>query len=271
MLDTMYSDHALPFNFGSCVGRSRNHRNSISGTTGSLFNLSQPKSNVTPPKSGTGASTSQSSSRAKGDRYYFSSRRSRGTVLSFRSSLFHGAGPDSPVAAKRYRESRTFVSPGGSRSKQMGFRNSISSPNSLGRGMDVSPANSTPEVSYVRSRYSATRFRESSTYVTPGKQFCFRKSIFENNNLTPEESHVRSRNHFIPDAAKRCRESRIYVSSGGTRIKRMGFRKSIFENDISPQHSVRPGTDVSPANSTPEVPCVCSRCDEFSNIVISVL
>ena len=162
-----------------------------------------------------------SSSRAQGDIYSFSPRGSRGTVLSFRSSLFHGAGPDSPVAAKRYRESRTFVSPGGSRSKPMGFRNSISSPNLLGRGMDVSPANSTPEVSYVRSRYSATRFRESSTYVTPGKQLC--------------------------------------------------FRKSIFENDISPQHSVRPGTDVSPANSTPEVPRVCSRCDEFSNIVISVL
>ena len=266
------SRSAHVFHFGSCDGRSRNHRNSISGTTGSsLFNLSRPKSNVTPPKSGTGASTSQSSSRAQGDRYSYSSRRSRGTVLSFRSSLFHGAGPDSPVAAKRYRESRTFVSPGGSRSKPMGLRNSISSPHLLGRGMDVSPANSTPEVSYVRSRYSATRFRESSTYVTPGKQLCFRKSIFENNNLTPEESHVRSRNQFIPDAAKRCRESRIYVSPGGTRSKRMGFRKSIFENDISPQHSVRPGTDVSPANSTPEVRRVCSRCDEFSNIVISVL
>ena len=259
------SRSAHVFHFGSCDGRSRNHCNSISGTTGSLFNLSQPKSNVTPHRSGTGASTSQSSSRAQGDRYSFSSRRSRGTVLSFRSSLFHGAGPDSPVAAKRYRESRTFVSPGGSRSKPMGFRNSISSPNLLGRGMDVSPANSTPEVSYVRSRYSATRFRESSTYVTPGKQLCFRKSIFENNNLTPEESHVRSRNQFIPDAAKRCRESRIYVSPGGTRSKRMGFRKSIFENDISPQHSVRPGTDVSPANSTPEVSYVRSRNPDAAN------
>ena len=132
------SRSAHVFHFGSCDGRSRNHRNSISGTTGSsLFNLSRPKSNVTPPKSGTGASTSQSSSRAQGDRFSYSSRRSRGTVLSFRSSLFHGAAPESPDAAKRY---RAYVSPGGTRSRKMCFRKST-----VGRGMDVSPANSSPE------------------------------------------------------------------------------------------------------------------------------
>ena len=230
------SRSAHVFNFGYCVGRSRNHRNSISGTTGSLFNLSQPKRNVTPPKSGTGASTSQSSSRAQGDRYSFSSRRSRGTVLSFRSSLFHGAGPESPDAAKRY---RAYVSPGGTRSRKMCFRKST-----VGRGMDVSPANSSPEVSYVRSRH---RFIPNSvrrgTDVSPA-------------NSTPEVSYVRSRN---PDAANRFRKSGSYVSPSGT----------VFENNISP-NSVSRGTDVSPANSTPEVSRVRSRC-AMSSIILKIV
>ena len=281
MLDTMYSDHALPFNFGSCVGRSRNHRNSISGTTGSLFNLSQPKSNVTPRKSGTGASTSQSSSRAQGDRYSFSSRRSRGTVLSFRSSVFHGAGPESPDAAKRY---RAYVSPGGTRSRKMCFRKST-----VGRGMDVSPANSSPEVSYVRSRHrcipnSVRRGTDSSPEVSyvRSRHWCIPNSVRRGTDSSPEVSYVRSRHRFIPnsvrrgtdvspanstpevsyvrsrnpDAANRFRKSGSYVSPSGT----------VFENNISP-NSVSRGTDVSPANSTPEVSRVRSRC-AMSSIIL---
>ena len=251
------SRSAHVFNFGSWDGRSRNHRRSISGTTGSLFNLSRPKSNVTPPKSGTGASTSQSSSRAQGDRYSFSSRRLRGTVLSFRSSSFHGAGPESPDAAKRY---RAYVSPGGTRSRKMCFRKST-----VGRGMDVSPANSSPEVSYVRSRHrcipnSVRRGTDSSpevSYVRSRHRFIpnsvRRGTDVSPANSTPEVSYVRSRN---PDAANRFRKSGSYVSPSGT----------VFENNISP-NSVSRGTDVSPANSTPEVSRVRSRC-AMSSIIL---